>query len=133
MKKVIFLGYNLQKFEYDDISEIDFSVFNIQIGDSAEIGDSAKIGNSAKMIKGNYFCCYGLYKYVTVAYVDEKGVPHVSLWCRNYPLSEWLKIIQDGNFWTDEFNGKDERSEQRMRAFETAKEFILQIKKSETL
>ena len=40
------------------------------------------------------------------------------------------KLIE---FWTEEFNGKDEESAQRMRAFETAKKFILQIKKSEAL
>ena len=128
MKKTIFLGFNLQKFEYENLSEIDFSVFNIQIGDCAKIGDGAKIGGRAKIIKGKYFCCYGLYKYITIAYFDENGIPYISLGCRNFSLADWAKMIEEGDFWTDEFNGKSEESEQRMRAFETAKSFILQIK-----
>ncbi|MEY2701645.1 MAG: hypothetical protein RLY43_278 [Bacteroidota bacterium] len=159
--KTIFLGAKKEKFTYNELSDIDFSKFNIEIGDRCEIGDGCRIGYGCKIgdrceigdgfkigygckigdrceigdwceigdgceigdrceIKiGNYLYSNSLYKYKVFCY---KNV--IQLGCRSYTVDEWEDKIKNNDFWTSEFDGTDEKSKLRLRAFELCKHFL---------
>ena len=71
----------------------------------------------------------GLYTYVVIPYITEKGVIRIKMGCYDRTLKEW-----DDDFWNNpsEFpNDNSLKSKSRLFAFETAKSWLTLI--SETL
>ena len=72
----------------------------------------------------------GLYKYIVIPYVTETGEARIKMGCYDRTLKEW-----EDDFWNnpDEFpNDGSEKSNLRLLAFETAKQYLKIITKTET-
>lgn len=64
----------------------------------------------------------GLYEYVVIPFISEKGVKYVSMGCYTRTVKEW-----DKDFWNNkgEFpNDKSLKSKHRVLAYKTAKEWL---------
>jgi len=69
----------------------------------------------------------GLYDYVVIPYITEENEKRIKMGCYDRSLKEW-----EGNFWNNESefpNNDSFKSNQRLFAFETAKNWILLTEK----